>query len=443
MTIKKIAFIFFLFVIACSVKAITKQFVPYGSYYNTYSGKNHALSLYTARSKVYTLFVSAMPAGQNLENGGFSLNESVLPKFIDALEAAKIEYQALIQKAKENKQKRADIPLELTCTTDVFFIRTKCQMQYYDQLSFNFVVREHEGQVAYMLFVNTGTITSSTDATITSDGFQLVFTQPSEVDDFVQKISTAKINDFIAASDTAAIVAKKKKEDNYLNLINRCPIVAHLSFGIKAGYANMFGMNKVDISIKTPNVPASITPDLSLGFQFGIFGRVEYKNLLFQPEISYLTGAQKNLVGMRLVGSSNSYKTDFIQETDISSLDIPLLIGYELLTNVNSSFRILAGPKIRLNVGSDSKLINVIDRESSTQDKLIFHTDPFKIGLEAGCEFDYRSFTFGVRYNAIADSYHTTFLLNSKSNNFDPNQANSILFSIGYKLFEPMNIVRK
>jgi opacity protein-like surface antigen len=113
----------------------------------------------------------------------------------------------------------------------------------------------------------------------------------------------------------------------------------------------------------------------------------------------------------------------------ISTLEVPLLLGYKLLDLKLINLRAFAGPKLRFNAGSSLDYKNL--SAGITQDQLSKDIKAAQLGLEAGIGVDILMFTLDARYNLIKDMYQTK--LDSKI--IDDIPANTFVISLGYKFF--------
>ncbi|HEY8929659.1 MAG TPA: porin family protein [Mucilaginibacter sp.] len=97
-----------------------------------------------------------------------------------------------------------------------------------------------------------------------------------------------------------------------------------ITFGVKAG-----------VSISTLKTGLNAVTDKSgkIGFNAGIFARTG-DNLYFQPEVNYATFSNKYNF------NASAYDAKF------SMINVPLLVGYKLVTEKDMNFRISAGPDL-------------------------------------------------------------------------------------------------
>jgi hypothetical protein len=203
---------------------------------------------------------------------------------------------------------------------------------------------------------------------------------------------------------------------------------AQFNFGIKAGYTSSLGVNNLGSVTSGAYNLNSVNSDLSNGFQAGVFARFGFKKLYFQPEFLYDMGKKNYTMTIQDAQSNN---IQFNKRVNISTLEVPLLLGYKLLDLKLVNLRAFAGPKLRFNAGSSLDYSNLSSGGSVTQDQLIKDVKAAQLGLEAGVGIDFLMFTLDARYNVIKDMYQTKL----SSVTIDNLQANTFVISLGWKFF--------
>lgn len=205
---------------------------------------------------------------------------------------------------------------------------------------------------------------------------------------------------------------------------------AQLNFGIKAGYTSSLGLNDIGSVTSGQYNLNSAKSELSNGFHAGAFARIGFKKVYFQPELLYSMGKKNYTIGFNDIANANALVT-FDKSVSVSTVDIPLLLGYKLLDLKLANLRVFAGPKFRLNAGSSLSYSNLSGGGSITQDKLIQDIKASQVGLEAGVGIDVLMFTLDARYNLISDMYQTKI----SSLTIDNIPANTFVISLGWKIF--------
>lgn len=205
---------------------------------------------------------------------------------------------------------------------------------------------------------------------------------------------------------------------------------AQLNFGIKAGYNSSLGMNNLN-SVKTGEYNLnSVSSEIANGFHMGAFVRIGFQNIYFQPELLYSMGKKDYTITFEDMAQNNA-KVTFDKSVNISTVDVPLLLGYKLLDLKLVNLRVFAGPKLRFNAGSTLSYSNLSNGGSVTPANLEKDVKAAQVGLEAGVGVDVLMFTLDARYNLIGDMYQTK--LDSKT--LDNIPANTFVISLGWKIF--------
>ncbi len=203
---------------------------------------------------------------------------------------------------------------------------------------------------------------------------------------------------------------------------------AQFNFGVKAGFNSSLSLNNSNsLSTGSYNLN-SVKSDLSNGFQAGVFARFGFKKIYFQPEFLYNMGKKDYTMTLQ-DAQNNDVQLD--KRVTISTLEVPLLLGYKLLDLKLINLRAFAGPKLRFNAGSSLDYNVLAAGGSITADQLSKDIKAAQLGLEAGIGVDILMFTLDARYNLIKDMYQTK--LDSKI--IDDIPANTFVISLGYKFF--------
>jgi hypothetical protein len=203
---------------------------------------------------------------------------------------------------------------------------------------------------------------------------------------------------------------------------------AQLDFGIKAGYNSSLGINDLgSITNGTYNLK-SVNAELSNGFQAGVFARIGIKKVYFQPELLYTLGKKDYTISMQ--DANNTFIGTFNKSVKVSTVDVPLLLGYKVLDLKLANLRVFAGPKLRFNAGStlDFSTAPSSDFSSSVLQKDI---KAAQLGLEAGFGVDVLMLSLDFRYQVINDMYQTKL----QNVTIDNIPANTFVISLGWKIF--------
>jgi hypothetical protein len=200
-------------------------------------------------------------------------------------------------------------------------------------------------------------------------------------------------------------------------------------FGVKLGYNSSLGLGNLSSVVTGEYNLNNVQAELSNNFQAGVFLRYSSENnkkLYFQPELLYSIGKKDYSINFIDLSNNNVTYDKFV---NISTVDIPLLIGYKIIDLGILNLRAFAGPKLKLNAGSTMSFQNIIGGGFSASD-LVQDIKKSQIGLEAGVGIDVLMFTLDARYNLIGDMYQTK--LNSKT--IDNIPASTFIISLGMTL---------
>jgi len=203
---------------------------------------------------------------------------------------------------------------------------------------------------------------------------------------------------------------------------------AQINFGIKAGYNSSLGANDLGSITNGSYNLKSVNSEYKNGFQAGVFLRLGANKMYFQPELLYAMG--KKDYNMTVTNSDNTVSGTFDKSVKISTVDVPLLLGYKVLDLKLANVRVFAGPKLRFNAGSTLDFKNVTGGGFNTAD-LQQDVKAAQLGLEAGFGVDVLMLSLDFRYQVINDMYQTKL----KDLTIDKIPANTFVISLGWKIF--------
>lgn len=162
---------------------------------------------------------------------------------------------------------------------------------------------------------------------------------------------------------------------------------------------------------------AGVQYDYTKNWSGGLFARASFGKLYLQPEGYF------NTVGtdLRIKSDPNNPNSNDVNgKVRLTSLDVPVLVGYKLAESKNkkSNFRIFGGPVATFILKERENDLRLLDDESYLFNKT-------NIGLQAGLGFDLANLTFDARYETGLNNINSYF--NQRSNLF--------LFTVGFKIF--------
>ena len=205
---------------------------------------------------------------------------------------------------------------------------------------------------------------------------------------------------------------------------------AQLNFGIKAGYNSSLGINDLGSVTKGTYNLNSVKSELANGFQAGIFARLNFNKVYFQPELLYAMGKKDYNMSVN-DANNNTIIGTFNKNVTVSTVDVPLLLGYKVLDLKVANLRVFAGPKLRFNAGS-SLDYNVLSNVGTLKkDQLVSDVKAAQLGMEAGFGVDVLMLSLDFRYQIINDMYQTKL----QDVTIDNIPANTFVISLGWKIF--------
>lgn len=190
-------------------------------------------------------------------------------------------------------------------------------------------------------------------------------------------------------------------------------VFSQFTLGVKGGYNTSLGFDK---NWEYNNQNWDLKSDLAQGVQLGAFARFG-RSFYVQPELTYNFNVSK----IHYTGNSQIITDDVI----LSTLDFPVLLGFKVVNTKLFNLRMMAGPKFRFNVGSDTSIDNVQD--------ILLEARKAQVGLEAGLGIDVWFLSVDVRYNLIQQLYHYK-TVDQQEINMDP--INAFTVSVGWKLID-------
>jgi hypothetical protein len=188
---------------------------------------------------------------------------------------------------------------------------------------------------------------------------------------------------------------------------------AQFVFGLKLGY---------NASKLTSNVD-SIKASINSGFHAGAFFRFG-KRVYLQPEAYYTFsgGTFEKTVG----GTAELWK----QKVTIGTLDVPVLVGFKVISTKLINWRIFVGPEVSFVVNSKVKDVNLTGPITSSDINSVNWYG------QAGTGIDLWFLTLDLRYqfglNSVINDVTTT---GANPTNYPVNSKNKLfLVSLGFKI---------
>ncbi len=201
---------------------------------------------------------------------------------------------------------------------------------------------------------------------------------------------------------------------------------SQLNFGIKAGYNSSLSLSNMSSVTNGSYNLNSVKSEMWNNFHAGIFGRAFIGSFFIQPEVLYSINKKEYEITIQ---DANNQDVKLDKFLDISTVDIPLLLGLRVLNLDVINLRVFAGPKFRLLAGSALEYKNVTGGNFNPNN-LVSDIKKAKVGLELGAGIDILPFVIEARYNII-DNMDETKLGDVKIANLP---ASTFTISLGFKL---------
>jgi len=211
-------------------------------------------------------------------------------------------------------------------------------------------------------------------------------------------------------------------------LLSVALVQAQLNFGIKAGYNSSLTFENATSVTNGGYDLSSVKAEMWNNFHAGLFARVFLGKMVYiQPELLY--SIQKKEYKVSITDALNPSGITLDKFANISTVDVPLLVGVRLLNLKVANLRVFAGPKLRFNAGSSLDFKNVTGGTFNTS-SLLSDVKKAQLGLEIGAGIDVLMLTLDARYNLIGDMYNTKLADLSIQNL----PSNTFVISLGWKL---------
>lgn len=163
------------------------------SYYVDTTGTYHDVVLLYKDTDKFNLYID-VTSGSSYNNVGFEVAQSDYNSFIGAMNEAKTKFDEWKLLAKSKRIKKLDKKMSIPCRVMGYFKDGgSIYKQLRVELDFEFKIIEHSGIVHYYLTVSTGVLRSYLDETIIVPGGFLNFWSSTEIQNFIDSITIAKL----------------------------------------------------------------------------------------------------------------------------------------------------------------------------------------------------------------------------------------------------------
>ena len=193
-------------------------------------------------------------------------------------------------------------------------------------------------------------------------------------------------------------------------------VITILFFSLNGLFAQVgikLGVHSFDLSspkdIILPSEEVISFSDSKLGFQAGIYGRIDLSTVFIEPRVMlHSTQVEYTLSG------SNGTLTNALRSESFTNLDIPIMVGTEILF-----FDIYLGPVAHFNLGSTSDLFDIAGYETN------FDTVDF--GWRGGLHFGLGQVGIDLEYEGNLSEFGKHIKVDNESYTFNNNPSRLIL----------------
>jgi hypothetical protein len=224
-----------------------------------------------------------------------------------------------------------------------------------------------------------------------------------------------------------------------------------LDLGIKGGItSSTFTIDKVqNLYYGTEKLSYSgseFIKDASNGLSIGLFARLKLKRLFLQPEANFVVRNGKmnlDVVDMQVNTESGNAAalTEVTQGIQMSTLDIPVLLGVKLIDLRVLSLNIFTGPSasILLNEQIDLTPRFNVSSDQTIESRGISINKPFEDGFDLSKELETASWNWQVGAALDIASFYVDVryeygLHNITKLDFEQ-KTNMLMFSVGFRFF--------
>lgn len=198
------------------------------------------------------------------------------------------------------------------------------------------------------------------------------------------------------------------------------------SLGVKAGYT--YTLEK-----RTPPNAAYFFRDTERnGGNLGLMLRLG-RSVYCQAEANYTLNTFSSYREL------NNYDT-VAQELLTHTIDVPVLLGYNIVHRPNFKLRVLGGPSFSFNVNRQEKNNPIQAPEGSP---FVTGMRQTRVGFELGIGFDFWRITLDARYLIIQDVYRYRYNQDNMSFKAIPYPNNTFNITIGYLIVRPRHSAKK
>ncbi len=175
---------------------------------------------------------------------------------------------------------------------------------------------------------------------------------------------------------------------------------AQFDLGIKAGYNSSLGFNNLNMIGDRTYTLDNVKSEMKNNFHAGLFARAYIKKFYIQPELLYsIQKKEYDMVDVMIGGQPTTVETFM----DISTVVVPVFLGYKLLDLDIAALRVFGGPKFIMNAGSSLEFKNLTSQQISAAN-LVRDFKDSQVDVEVGAALDVLMFSVEAKTNVIKDA---------------------------------------
>ena len=201
---------------------------------------------------------------------------------------------------------------------------------------------------------------------------------------------------------------------------------SQFNFGVKIGYNSSLSLANITSVTNGGYGIGNVSSEIWNNFQTGAFARIYIDKVYIQPELLY--SMQKNNYQVTIKDATSNASTMFNKMVSVNTVNIPVLVGYQLLDLKVLNLRAFAGPMLQLDAGSSLNYTPVSGTGTVTAQSLMTDAKKANIGLQIGAGIDVLMLTLDLRYNLINNVFEP------KANDYTL-PSSTFVVSLGWKLF--------
>lgn len=201
---------------------------------------------------------------------------------------------------------------------------------------------------------------------------------------------------------------------------------AQFSIGLKAGYNSSLTFGSLNSVTNGTYDLSSVKSEMWNNFQAGVFTRITFGKLFIEPELLYTLQKKEYEITIQDVVNHDITLNKLV---DISTIDVPILVGFKIIDLKIANIHVFAGPKLRFLAGSSLDFENLAGGSFNTGE-IITDAKKSNVGLELGAGVDIFNFSIDARANLISNMAESK--LNGKTLASIP--SNTLVISIAWKL---------